>query len=174
MQPLVAAIRQLLDRIATLSNAAGTLVVLALVAIVNYDVIARGIFSKPFMGAVELVQFSLVLIVFLQLPDVVRVDRLTRSDGFLLIADKRWPRLARAIRRAINLLAAAFMAIACYAAWPEFIEMWESNDFFGVPGVFTAPWWPLKLVILVSTGLCALLFLSKLQAPTDRGSDASR
>ena len=59
-----------------------TLVVLALVLVVNYDMGARNLFNAPFNGAVEVVQFSMVLIVFLQLPDVVRVNRLTRSDGF--------------------------------------------------------------------------------------------
>ena len=59
------------------ANAVGTLVVLALVCVVNYDVIARGLFNSPFLGAVEVVQFSMVLIVFLQLPDVMRVGRLT-------------------------------------------------------------------------------------------------
>ena len=71
-------------RLATVANAVGTLVVLVLVGVVNFDVGARGLFNAPFHGAVEVVQFSMVLIVFLQLPDVIRADRLTRSDGFLV------------------------------------------------------------------------------------------
>ena len=79
------------DRIAIAANAIGTLVVLALVAVVNFDVVARGVFNAPFLGAVEVVQFSMVLIVFLQLPDVIRVGRLTRSDGFLQLLDRARP-----------------------------------------------------------------------------------
>lgn len=153
---------QLFGRIAMLSNALGTLVVLGLVMVVNYDVIMRNFYNAPFIGAVEVVQFSLVLIVFLQLPDVVRVDRLTRSDGFLLVTGKRWPRFAMTLRRAIDTLSAVFMAVAAYAIFPAFTEMWESKDYFGVPGVFTAPWWPIKLVILFSTTLCALIFIGKI------------
>ena len=63
------------------ANAIGTLMVLALVLVVTFDVIARGVFNAPFRGAVEVVQFTMVFIVFAQLPDVVRVGRLTRSDG---------------------------------------------------------------------------------------------
>jgi len=125
------------------ANAAGTLMVLALVVVVNYDVVARGMFNAPFHGAVELVQFSMVFIVFLQLPDVTRVNRLTRSDGFLTVAGNKWPRV-----------------------WPEFVEMFETKDYFGVPGVFTAPWWPIKLVIFLSACLCCLLFLLKLFVPS--------
>ena len=51
------------------------------------------------------------------------------------------------------------MIIILIAVWPQFLEMWETQDFFGVPGVFTAPWWPVKLVICLSAGLCALHFL---------------
>lgn len=141
------------------ANAAGTFVVIALIAVVNYDIIARGLFNKPFLGAVEVVQFSMVLIVFLQLPDVVRVGRLTRSDGLLGMLSTRAPVQGMLLRRAIDVLSLGFMLLVAYAIWPEFVEMWESNDFFGVPGVFTAPWWPVKLVIFLSACLCALHFL---------------
>lgn len=150
------------NRIAIGANLAGTLVVLALVALVNYDIIARGLFNAPFMGAVEMVQFSLVMIVFLQLPDVVRVNRLTASDGFLLVIGGRYPRLMRALRLFINGLSAVFMGLVAVAIFPEFTEMWHTNDFFGIPGVFTAPWWPVKLVILLSAILCTVLFAIKL------------
>ena len=153
-------------RIAILANAAGTLVVLGLVAVVNYDVVARGVFNKPFHGAVELVQFSMVLIVFLQLPDVTRVNRLTRSDGFLSIAGARWPVVSSVLDKIINFIACIFMLLIAIATWPEFVEMWETKDYFGVPGVFTAPFWPIKLVIFLSAALCSLLFALKLFMPS--------
>jgi TRAP-type C4-dicarboxylate transport system permease small subunit len=161
-------IRKAANGIAIIANVVGTLVVLALVAIVNYDVVARGFFNAPFMGAVEVVQFSVVLIVFLQLPDVVRVNRLTASDGFQNVMAKRFPRFTAVLRAAINILSAIFMGLVAVAIFPEFTEMWETKDYFGVPGVFTAPWWPIKLVILISAGLCTLLFALKVALP-DKG-----
>jgi len=152
-------------RIAIAANAIGTLVVLGLVMIVNYDVIGREFFDQSFHGAVELVQFSMVLIVFLQLPDVVRVNRLTRSDGFLAVAGTRFPRLKTILDRIINLVALVFMVLVAIATGPEFLEMWETKDFFGVPGVFTAPWWPVKLVVFISAFLCSLLFALKILLP---------
>ena len=146
---------------ATAANAAGTLVVLALVAVVNFDVVARNVFHAPFLGAVEVVQFSMVLIVFLQLPDVVRVNRLTRSDGLLVLIGNKWPLLSRRLGQFINSIACCFMLVIALAIWPEFIEMFESKDYFGIPGVFTAPWWPLKLVIFASAALCSFLFAFK-------------
>jgi len=152
-------------RIAIGANALGTLVVLALVTVVNIDVVGREQFDRPFHGAVELVQFSMVLIVFLQLPDVVRVNRLTRSDGFLAIAGDRWPAVLRFLNRLINTIACVFMLLIAIAIWPEFLDMLETRDFFGVPGVFTAPWWPIKLVVFASAALCSLLFALKVILP---------
>ncbi len=153
------AVKKLFDGVAISANAVGTLVVLALVLIVNYDAIARSLFNKPFLGAVEVVQFSMVLIVFLQLPDVIREGRLTRSDGLLGIISSRSPLAGKLLSRAIDLFSLTFMVIIAIAIWPEFVDMWESQDFFGIPGVFTAPWWPVKLVIFLSACLCAVHFV---------------
>ena len=151
----------IVNTLAMVANTVGTLVVLALVSSVNFDVIARGAFNQPFMGAVEIVQFSMVLIVFLQLPDVVRVNRLTRSDGFLIFLKLTYPRFTLWLRRLIDFISCLLMLCVALAIWPEFIEMYESHDFFGIPGVFTAPWWPIKLTIFLSACLCSLLFILK-------------
>ena len=168
---VVSALCVLSNRIAIGANVIGTLVVLALVCVVNFDVISRGVFNAPFLGAVEVVQFSMVLIVFLQLPDVVRVDRLTRSDGFLVIMGKRFPNVTLAVRKAIDLISAVFMALIAVALWPEFLEMWATQDYFGIPGVFTAPWWPMKLVIFLSGVLCAVIFALKVIMGTGHGTN---
>lgn len=147
--------------VAQAANAAGTLVVLGLVVLINTDVIARNAFNAPFRGTYEAVQFLLVMIVFLQLPDVVRINRLTRSDGFLAVLANRRPSIARFFARAIDTASAVFMGLICYAVWPEFIRAWTDNSYFGTPGIFTAPYWPIKLVICFSAALCALIFTTK-------------
>lgn len=156
---------RLIDKVAIAANAAGTLVVLALVAIVNFDVVARGVFNAPFLGAVEVVQFSMVLIVFLQLPDVARVNRLTRSDGTLVLMTHKFPKIGLALRHLIDAISACLMALIAIAIWPEFVEMWDSKHYFGVPGVFTAPWWPIKLTIFFSATLTSLIFGLKALLP---------
>ena len=161
LKTLISAAQRVTDGLAITANAVGTLVVLGLVLIVNYDVVARGFFNSPFLGAVEVVQFSMVLIVFLQLPDVVRVDRLTRSDGFLVILRHRNPKAGEFLRGVINTVSAIFMTLIAIAIFPEFTKMWETQDYFGVPGVFTAPWWPVKLTIFISATLAALIFILK-------------
>lgn len=178
----------ILNRIAAGANAVGTLVVFALVAVMNVDVVARGVFNAPFRGVVEVVIFSMILIVFLQLPDVVRVDRLTRSDGLLAVIGERRPDIARLLARIIDMVACIFMGMIVWTMWPEFLEAFSSChyftppefgpepsgnfwqdfndanarcDYFGTPGILKAPWWPAKLAIVFGVALCCLLFAFK-------------
>lgn len=154
-------IHRMLAIVSRVLNAIGTLVVLALVVVVNFDVVARGVFDAPFHGTYELVQFSMVLIVFLQLPDVVRAGKLTRSDGMLLAMNASRPLTTLVVRRVIDLVSATLMLLVAITIWPEFVEDWQTNDFFGTPGIFTAPWWPVRLVIFVGSVLCCLIWLFK-------------
>jgi len=174
--------------VAIAANAVGTGVIFFLVAIMNVDVVARGFFHAPMRGVVEMVIFSLILIVFLQLPDVVRSDRLTRSDGFLAIMADRSPALGDTLGRLINAAAALFMAMIAWTVWPEFLDAfetchfftppefgapltgnfatdmraaWNRCEYFGTPGIFTAPWWPARLAIAFSVTLCAIIFTFK-------------
>lgn len=147
--------------IASGANAVGTIVVLILVLVLNADVVARGVFNDPFRGVHEVVQFSMVLIVYLQLPDVIRVDRLTRSDGFFALIGEKYPTVGTAVGRLIDSGAAVIMALIAVAMWPEFVDAWQTNHFFGTPGIFTAPWWPVRLVIVFSAVLCAFILIAK-------------
>lgn len=168
LKSALAGLTRVVNALAIGANAAGTLTVLALVVILNVDVIARSMFNSPLKGTYELVQLAVVFIVFLQLPDVVRVDRLTRSDGFLNLLHGRRPGLTANLRRIINAISAIFMGLIAYIMFPEFLKMWETQDFFGVPGVFTAPWWPIKLVIAGGSALACLIFTLKVITAQDR------
>ena len=179
---------RLFHGMAMVANAVGTLVIFALIILMNADVFSRNFFDAPLRGVVEMVIFSLVLIVFLQLPDVVRKNRLTRSDGFLVLGRSRFPRFTNVLDRAIDLCAAVFMGLITWTMWPEFHESIGTCyfltapefgpppsgeiiadlktalarcEYFGTPGIFTAPWWPAKLAIVFSAGLCSVIFLIK-------------
>ena len=119
------------------ANVSGAFVLLTLTVIMNVDVIARGVFHSPFRGVVEVVVFSLVLIVFLQLPDVVRTGRLTRSDGFLSLLDRQKTAFSQKaslwIKRCIDTVSCMFMCLIVWTVWPEFLEAFESCYFFHAP-----------------------------------------
>ncbi len=174
-------IRKFVVSTAIAANMIGTSVLFIIVAIMNSDVVARGIFNSPIRGVVEIVVFSLVLIVFLQLPDVVNSGRLTRSDGLLSFLKDKNAKFAGFLSRLIDAIAGVFMAMIAWTIWPEFLESFESCrffetssseglasnlslafsrcEYFGTPGIFTAPWWPAKLAIFFGVTLSAIIFI---------------
>jgi len=150
---------RLTDRLAVSANVLGALVVLLVVVVINADVFMRTVFTAPIRGVVEIVEISIVAIVFLQLPDLVRIGRLTRSDAFLEGMTTYRPKIGNAFRRSFDLLSAGFMALIIYALAPTVIEAYEEGAYIGTEGVFTAPEWPLKLIIVVGASLCLARWL---------------
>ena len=168
LKSALAGLSRVANTLAIIANVAGTCTVLGLVVILNVDVIARSVFNAPLKGTYEIVQLAVVLIVFLQMADVVRVDRLTRSDGLLNLLHHKRPGMTSGLRRIINAVSAIFMGLIAYITYPEFIKMVGTQDFFGVPGVFTIPWWPVKLVIAAGSALACLIFVIKVITAQDR------
>jgi hypothetical protein len=140
-------------------NAAGSVWVLLLILLVTADALGRSFFAAPIVGTVELTQISIVGIVFMQLGDTVRTGRLTRSETFLELVRAARPRAAAALEAAFCLLGAGYMAIGLAGSVPLLAEAIERNSWIGNEGVFTAPVWPVKTVIVAGLAVCLVQFL---------------
>ena len=62
-------------------NAAGSCWIVVLMILINVEAIGRSAFNKPIIGVIEMIEISIIGIVFLQLADSLRRGVLTRSDG---------------------------------------------------------------------------------------------
>ena len=58
-----------------------------------------------------------------------------------------------------DVFGAFFMGLILWGSLPIFIESWQGNFYEGQEGVFTAPVWPVNLVVVIGSILTALLFL---------------
>lgn len=140
-------------------NGLGSIWIFVLTILINMDAFGRTLFANPIEGVVEIVEMSIVAIVFLQLGDATQRGRLTRSDGLFNRALIRFPRAGRAMGALFDLLGMIFMAIVIYGTVPEMIEVVEENLYYGSEGVFTAPKWPVYLIILIGATVTLLQFL---------------
>lgn len=147
------------DRLIIGMNAAGSIWVLLLILLVTGDALGRSFFAAPIVGTVELVQISIVGIVFMQLADTVRTGQLTRSESLLDAVGLLRPRARAALEGAYCLLGAAYMGIALWGSIPLLAEALERNSWIGNEGVFTAPVWPVKSVIVAGLAVCLVQFL---------------
>lgn len=140
-------------------NALGTLIIIGLMLLINTDIVGRTGFNAPVRGVTELVSLSIVGIVFLQLADTLRCGRFTRADMLLDRLKRNRPALAAALQAVYHLLGAALMLIILWAAWPSLVESIRIREYVGALGDFTAPVWPVRLMMLVGLSVTALTFV---------------
>lgn len=157
-------IRRLVNLVTASLNVIGTLLIVAIMLLVNADVIGRGAFNNPVSGVPEIVSMSIVAIVFLQIGETFRRGRLTRTEAVLGFIQARSPRLCTLLELVFSLAAIALIWQLYAASQPLFVKSWVRGTFEGTIGNFTAPIWPVKLVILI--GCVALIVQLSVHATT--------
>jgi TRAP-type mannitol/chloroaromatic compound transport system permease small subunit len=140
-------------------NAAGSIWILALMALIVADVAGRDLFGHPVRGVTEILSLSIVGIVFLQLGDTLRAGRFTRADVLLDRLRRERPHLAHALLGVYNLAGALLLAIIVWASWEPLFESIRIGEHVGAIGDFTAPTWPIRLVIVVGAAVTTLVFV---------------
>lgn len=152
---------RVLDRFTQGLNLCGTALIFALMLLIGADVLGRNLLGAPVSGVPEIVSLSIVVIVFLQAPNALRLDKLTRSPALLDLLRARAPGVARGVETAFDLIGIGVMGAIVYASWPLFTRAWERGDFVGAIGDFTAPTWPVKAVILLGSSVLILQFAAR-------------
>jgi TRAP-type C4-dicarboxylate transport system permease small subunit len=137
----------------------GTVLIFGLVVMINLDVFSRFLFNSPIDGVKELVELSIVAIVFLQLADAVRTGRLTRSDGLYSRLQEKNPRLGHLLGAFFDLAGAFFFITIIIGGVPRFIDAWERGYFSGNKGIFVVPVWPVRLVLVIGSLTVVIVFL---------------
>jgi TRAP-type C4-dicarboxylate transport system permease small subunit len=148
-----------IGRVVAVLAAIGTGWILVIMALICADVIGRGAFNAPILGVPELVQFSIVGIVFLQLPQTLRMGGLTRSDLLLSRVQRTYPRLGHAMELLFQLVGLALCVIIVATTWPLMIQAFKNSEFYGSTGVIQVPTGPLKCIIMIGAGMMALQLL---------------
>ena len=155
----IKALVNLFNHVISILNALGSVWIFVLMLLICADATGRTFFTSPIYGVNELIELSIVGIIFLQLADATRKKRLTRSDGCFNILARKYPLLARTIGFCFSLLSMLFMAIILYGSYPLLMESIEYGYYVGEEGIATFPVWPVKLVILIGCSLTFLQFL---------------
>lgn len=152
------AVFRLLDRFTAALNAAGTLLIVAVMLAINSDVFGRALFGKPISGVPEIVSMSIVAIVFLQIAHALRSGGLTRAE---ILLDRLPPRARAGLEALYCLVGVALCAVLFNGLLPLFDRAWTRNIFVGAIGDFTAPIWPVRLIMLIGTAALGLQFLAR-------------
>lgn len=148
-----------LNGVATLLSSIGTLWIALLMLLIVADVIGRNFLNAPITGVSEIAGRSVVAIVFLQVSAAIMQGRLTRADFLIRRIDRISPRSVHLLEIAFTLAGAVVFALIVHASWPKALTAWNSNEFFGVQGVFTIPTYPFRAITLIGAGVAVLACL---------------
>ncbi len=147
------------QRLTQALNALGTLWIVALMVLIDGDVLGRELLNAPVRGATELVSLSIVGIVFLQLADTLVAGRMTRADVLLDRLQRTTAWLAAALQALYHAVGAALMGVILWAAWEPLVESIRIQEYVGALGDFTAPVWPVRLIMLVGMTATLIAFV---------------
>lgn len=135
-------------------NIVASLWVLVLVALISADVIGRGGFNSPIPGVPEIVKFSIVGMLWLQMAYTLRAGKHLRTTIGLAL-------MPAAARRAVLVLNALIgVAMFVFIAWlgaEEMVTSWEISAFEGEHPV-RIPVAPLWAVLVAGACLTAIQY----------------
>ena len=139
-------------------NSAGTFWVAGLTFLICADIVARNLFSAPIRGVPEIVGYSIVGTVYLQLANTLQAGRFTRAELFIDWLEAHNPFAGHAFGTVFNLVGAVVFGLITAGVWPGFIEAWTENEVAGVPGDFSFIIWPFKLLIVAGAAATTVEF----------------
>jgi tripartite ATP-independent transporter DctM subunit len=122
------------------------------------DVAGRYLFGAPIKGAAEMVGYSIVAAVFLQMASTLRAGRFTRVELLFEPMQAKRPAAAAGFDSLFNLLGAAVFAVAAWGTWPKLRDAWLTDEITGTPGVFTFTVWPFIAVVVLGAAVTAIQF----------------
>jgi C4-dicarboxylate transporter, DctM subunit len=155
-------------------NRVGTFWVFALMFLICADVAGRYLFSAPIKGAAEMVGYSIVTAVFLQMASALHAGRFTRVELLIEPLESSRPAAAHAFNALFNLLGAAVFAVVVWGTWPKLEYAWANDEITGTPGVFTFRIWPFLAVIVLGAAVTCGEFALRLVHAVRRAAGAWR
>lgn len=156
-------------RLTNLLAALGTFWIFILMGLVVADVAGRNLFDMPLTGVAEFAGLSVAAIVFLQLGTGVYGGRMTRAGFLVDIIERVFPRVRLALEVLYMLVGCVIFALLAYVAWPELVQSWQSNEFYGVRGLYMIPGWPFRALVVIGAAMASLAYLLKVPVLLCRG-----
>lgn len=127
-----------------------SVVLVAMAAMITYDVFLRFVFNSPLPASVEISQLMEPYVVFLPFAYTLAMKRHVRVTLLTI----RLPLKARKVCELITYtLDMIFFALLCYYSWLEFASSYLANEF--MLAAIILPWWvgkfsmPLGMLFIV-------------------------
>ncbi len=151
--------RRAFEMAMSLANVVATAWILVMMTLLLCDIIGRDVFGAPIAGVPEMVKFSIVGIVFLQVAHTHRKGEMIRSDGLLGVISAAMPRFGALLDLLAIFAGAGVSLLLAWAVWPKALRAFHRGEMEGIAGHFQMPVWPFLTIVAVGSALLALSFL---------------
>lgn len=134
--------------------------VFTLALVILVDVFGRVLFLAPLPGTKEILQNSVILVTFLQIPLAIYSGSMLRTT---LLTDALPPVAQRILRSFAYVLGLALFAAIAYASLPEAFEALHLGEYEG-EGSLRIYTWPIRFLIVGTSVFAAFAYLSMMVA----------
>jgi tripartite ATP-independent transporter DctM subunit len=142
-------------------NSFGTLWIFGLMFLICADVVGRWIFNSPIQGTAEMVGYSIVTAVFLQMAATLHAGRFTKVELLFEPMQAKRPAAAHTYDALFNLLGAIVFGVVVWGTWPKLYFAWTTDEITGTPGVYSFRIWPFIGVIVLGAAVTAIEFANR-------------
>ncbi len=146
-------IERVTDPISIILDSAGRVILALMVTLISLDVILRYFFNRPIKGSYELVEFMLVVLVYLGLA---YTQTKKGHISITLFSDKLSPAQLAVVHSATNLSCVGIFSIISWRCVLQAQVLWENET---ASGVLFIPNFPFMWVVVVGSVLLSLVFL---------------
>jgi TRAP-type C4-dicarboxylate transport system permease small subunit len=123
--------------------------------VVCADVLGRDLFNRPLQGTKEMVEISIVIILWLQAAYAIRSGGMIWVDALHIHLPARAQRGCEVFGA---LLGIAFFALICWGSIDPALYAWRSDEFEG-EGALRIPVWPARFLVALGSFLAAFNYL---------------
>jgi tripartite ATP-independent transporter DctM subunit len=147
----------LFARLTALFNGIGTVWVFLIMLLIVADIVAREAFNAPIRGVAEMVAFSILGAVFLQLAHSLHTGRFTRAEMLIDSLENSGALAGHVFNTLFSAFGVAVFAVISAGIYVELLNAWPDLR-YGTEGDFVIYVWPLRLTILCGAVLAGLEF----------------
>lgn len=140
------------------ANSLASFWIFVMMFIVVADIFMRFVFNAPIDGTTEVIQASIIIVLYLEIAYTLRSGRLIRSDAFYNWLSARSSLIGNVLGLLFHAAGAALMIAIMVPGWPRWLNAYRAGDYEGIPGVFTFPRWPAYFVLFIGCLLMAIQF----------------
>ncbi|MBT3883896.1 MAG: TRAP transporter large permease subunit [Rhodospirillaceae bacterium] len=141
-------------------NSLGAIWVCFVMVLVCADIFGRNVLNAPVRGVPEILSYSVVSIVFLQLAHTLLMGRFTKADLITGWLDNNRPVAGALMAAVFNLIGGVVFILLSYVTYPHLLKSFAEREVDGMPTGVVFLVWPFRLIMFLGAAVTAVVFLS--------------